>query len=502
MAGFYGKLPVLGDFVSRGLSREFINNWDDWLQSALASSQEALGERWLEHYLTAPIWHFAFSPGICGSQGWVGILMSSVDRVGRYFPLTIALPVDDIQNLSLISIETDHWFSEMEFIALEALEKELKIEKIEELIANVNHDCWMQNTARVIGASGHPGDSALRQAFLVQFQNTEVSAHDRLQGLSHYLINHCFSGYSLWQTGGGETVNPSLMISQGLPPVHAYSGLLTEQMPDRGWNLQKAKYQSPVNRSQSIEQQDPVEINLPVNIDHATWHSQSAIDCGKRRQINEDALLDMPEQGIWVVADGMGGHQAGDVASAMIVKAIAQLHTGEELEQSVEQVKHCLYQVNEQLRQLAAHQYHNQIIGSTVVVLIAGKERFACLWAGDSRLYRLRNNQLQQLTEDHSESNLHPMDITDASLHSLKSNNVITRAVGAFEELELDCEYIDFQPGDRFLLCSDGVDKELSPYEIEQILKKDHQQHADALMKEVLDRQARDNVSIIVVEIF
>jgi type VI secretion system protein ImpM len=88
--GFYGKLPSEGDFVTRRLPWEFTSAWDDWLQQGMHASRASLGERWLELYLSAPIWRFQLAPGVCGPLGWRGVFFASVDRVGRYFPLTLA----------------------------------------------------------------------------------------------------------------------------------------------------------------------------------------------------------------------------------------------------------------------------------------------------------------------------------------------------------------------------------------------------------------------------
>ena len=92
--GFYGKLPMVGDFVSRRLPNDFISSWDSWLQSAIAASREELGDDWLKNYLTSPIWRFLLSPGLCGNQAVAGIMMPSVDRVGRYYPLTVAVQIN------------------------------------------------------------------------------------------------------------------------------------------------------------------------------------------------------------------------------------------------------------------------------------------------------------------------------------------------------------------------------------------------------------------------
>ena len=114
--GFYGKIPTNGDFVSRHLPRTFVDPWDQWLQESIATSREQLTEQWLDRYLTGPIWNFALSKRVCGDKNWVGLVMPSVDRVGRYFPLTLAVPVED--SCSLISIADNEapWFSQVEQI--------------------------------------------------------------------------------------------------------------------------------------------------------------------------------------------------------------------------------------------------------------------------------------------------------------------------------------------------------------------------------------------------
>jgi len=130
-----------------------------------------------------------------------------------------------------------------------------------------------------------------------------------------------------------------------------------------------------------------------------------------------------------------------------------------------------------------------------VVSLVCNSQQCAFLWAGDSRLYRLRNNRLQQLTRDHSADN----DI-DSSNWSVKSSNIITRAVGATDCLQLDIEILDVFDKDIFLLCSDGLDKEMSFNAIEHIMQTEVPQDiANALINETLARGARDNVTVIVV---
>lgn len=124
--GFYGKLPSEGDFVTRRLPWEFTSVWDDWLQQGLQASRDALGARWLELYLSAPIWRFQVAPGVCGPLGWRGLFFASVDRVGRYFPLTLAFPDAGATALAALSGEPEAWLA-IEDAALAGLTPTLPI---------------------------------------------------------------------------------------------------------------------------------------------------------------------------------------------------------------------------------------------------------------------------------------------------------------------------------------------------------------------------------------
>jgi type VI secretion system protein ImpM len=277
--------------------------------------------------------------------------------------------------------------------------------------------------------------------------------------LNACLLDSFLSGYSLWGTSGSEHVQSTLSVYEGLPPAHSFSAFL----------------------------------NSMVTNNKADWSSWSATDTGKRRQCNEDALLARPESCLWVVADGMGGHKAGDVASQLIVDSLNRLTLEASLEARIDTVKQCLQQVNSELRQFAHQQHAGHIVGSTVVALVCKDQRGAVLWAGDSRLYRLRQQTLEQLTQDHSTASTLPVS-------AVKLHNTINKAVGAADTLELDCELIDVMQGDLFLLCSDGLDKEISFAGIEQIMNTcEPQDIANTLIAKALEQGARDNVSVVVV---
>ncbi len=121
-AGWYGKIPSLGDFTSRHLPSHFIDIWDHWLQHAIAASRAQLGARWLDLYLTGPIWRFIVMPGICSDDMWTGILMPSVDKVGRYFPLTIAMQIRPEPGMLLTAFSAQTWYEDLEQLALASLD--------------------------------------------------------------------------------------------------------------------------------------------------------------------------------------------------------------------------------------------------------------------------------------------------------------------------------------------------------------------------------------------
>lgn len=233
------------------------------------------------------------------------------------------------------------------------------------------------------------------------------------------------------------------------------------------------------------------------------WTSASLSHVGLVRAINEDAYLDQPERGLWAIADGMGGHAFGDVASRMVVEALNKVPQPNSLVKFVTDTRDRLQIVNRQLRAKAAT--HNvQIIGTTVVVLLAWDSYCGYLWAGDSRIYLYRNGILTQLTRDHSRVEELKSLGSRASedLINPPSRNMITRAVGAAGTLDLDNETMEVNDGDMFLLCSDGLSNEVSEQEMRSALAPGScRQASDALIDMALKRGGRDNISAVVVRV-
>jgi serine/threonine protein phosphatase PrpC len=235
----------------------------------------------------------------------------------------------------------------------------------------------------------------------------------------------------------------------------------------------------------------------------AKWQSYGMSVVGLKRKLNEDAILQRSDVGLWAVADGMGGHSAGDVASQALVAALAKIRPFEDLEYYSEQVASNLQAVNRQLQHMANERGNGNIIGCTVVVLLIAGEQFRYLWAGDSRLYRYRQGELEQLTLDHSlynEAISQGLLPTDGSIEEGRGN-IITRAVGADSQLQLDFGQGQVLPGDLFVLSSDGLDKELSRADIADFCNSASVEDITRnLIREAENRGGRDNISVIVVK--
>ncbi len=233
------------------------------------------------------------------------------------------------------------------------------------------------------------------------------------------------------------------------------------------------------------------------------WSSASRTDVGAVRKLNEDSLLDLPELGLWLVADGMGGHAAGDFASGAIVSALAGIPQPGSLGTLVGEVRRRLQTVNRQLSE-EARTRREQIIGSTVVVLLVFGNHGVVIWAGDSRAYLYRRGELIQLTRDHSqvEQLLQLGMLTPDQVEGHPSANVITRAIGVADHLELDSEMFTLAEDDAYLVCSDGLYRELDEDSMKACLALgDCQRACDALVEGALARRARDNVSVVVVRV-
>lgn len=227
------------------------------------------------------------------------------------------------------------------------------------------------------------------------------------------------------------------------------------------------------------------------------WTSAARTDVGRVRSRNEDACLAQPQRGLWAVADGMGGHAFGDVASRTVIDALDRLPPPTGLAGFIDAARAALAQVNGALR-AEARTRHVPVMGSTVVVLLACGIEAACLWAGDSRIYLYRHGRLQQLTRDHSQAAALQARGIDAASAAVAAN-MITRAVGASDTLEVDVTTLAIHDGDVFLLCSDGLSNPVPEPDIRDALAGgDCADAARTLVDQALANGGRDNVTVVI----
>lgn len=232
---------------------------------------------------------------------------------------------------------------------------------------------------------------------------------------------------------------------------------------------------------------------------HRAWNSTAKSHPGSVRPENEDAFLNEPGKALWCVADGMGGHDKGDVASQLIVDKLSML-VSSSVSLSIESITQCVEDANSEI--LSLSQRLGGKVGSTVVILWIYEHTAHVLWAGDSRVYRFSNNKLSRVTADHNQAEellFHGL-ISPEKARTHPGTRLITRAVGISSSFTLEHTSFEWKPSDRFILCSDGLNGALEDHVIESLLSKyESLEVCESLLNCALDSWARDNVTVIAI---
>ncbi len=481
--GFFGKLPTHGDFLRRRASDAFIGAWDVWLQECLAASRSALGGRWLDVYLTSPAWRFVCAAGACGSEPVAGVIVPSVDRVGRYFPLTIVATLP--QGVSPVGLATaaGAFFDNAERLAVDTLAaEEVDFEGFDAGVLSLAGDlgAMMDPPPLTIdpAAAGVLGDgSGGRWHLPIGSPGDLASVFNQLLAAR---LSALYDPLTLWWTDGSAVVESSALILKGLPPPQAFASLLDAAWADRQWR----------STSVRIEGAPLVDEALLGDTISLRYRSAAASDAGRARPINQDSFLERTDVGLWAVADGLGGHSDGEIASRMVCDALADFVPGGGFDDMIDTACQRVAAVNDHLWRGATSILNPVQRGSTVVALVIRSTRCAVFWAGDSRAYRWRHGRLQQLTQDHS-----------APATEGEPPTAITRAVGSEPTLTLDQYRDSVQTGDRYLLCSDGLTRVLSDEAIGGWMgHPDIHRAVDGLLQATLAAGAPDNVTALIVE--
>ena len=486
--GFYGKLPSHGDFLRRRVSDAFVSAWDRWLQEGMAATRAALGDRWLEVYLTSPVWRFACAAGACGPQPVVGVMAPSVDRVGRYFPMTIVAGRPQGTGVFEAS-DAGHFFDGAERLIIRTLEADtVNFEEFDER-ARALADCFeaagdqgrlvLEPLAADVLATDPP------DVFRAPLESPDGLGRT-LEQLAARRLELLYGPLFIFWTEGSSLIDASCLVSKGLPDPGRFVAMLDGQWSRRRW----------MNVPARLDADGTVDDGTISMSGLCQFRSAAASHPGKVREKNQDAFLDRPEVGVWAVADGLGGHNEGEVASRMVCDALADWAPDFNFDRTIDDASRRIGEVNAHLFRRAASSPRGGPIATTVVALLTRACESAVVWAGDSRAYLLRGGVLDRLTRDHSVAE------ADGPGRDPESN-VVTRALGAEAGIRLDVARFPVLPGDRFLLCSDGVSRVVPDAEIGKALGgKDIRSAVDGLINAALAAGGPDNVTALVVEAY
>jgi protein phosphatase len=223
---------------------------------------------------------------------------------------------------------------------------------------------------------------------------------------------------------------------------------------------------------------------------------------GRVRQHNEDKYLVLPDSGVWAVADGMGGHEAGSLASATVADALRSIGSPASAPDLLARLEDRILRANRRLKEIARERGGNAVVGSTIAALLVFDRHYAVVWSGDSRLYRIRGGQIEQLSRDHTEA----QELVDKGVlradeaKTWPRRNIVTRALGVHDVPELDIDHGVLEHGDVFVICSDGLTAHVSDGEIlDAVARAEPQAACDALVALALDRGGTDNVTVVVI---
>ena len=230
--GLFGKVPQQADFISYHLESGFTEHWHAWLQSCISVSREQLGDHWMDYYLTSPIWHFALSPGICSHSAITGVLIPSMDEVGRYFPLTLAhIGPHRLWDAYLNGKE---WYHEAENIVLSSLDEQTGFTALIEKLESLEVPSFLGLPAYQTKAS----NSGIDKSYVIPIA-TDSDPNEAVLGLLDKTYQRTLGSYSLWWTNGSSDIDPCLLVSTDLPGSGQFAAMLDGDWKQWGWTSEQ-----------------------------------------------------------------------------------------------------------------------------------------------------------------------------------------------------------------------------------------------------------------------
>ncbi|NSX53726.1 type VI secretion system-associated protein TagF [Parasulfitobacter algicola] len=405
-SGYFGKIPTHGDFVSNYMDRSFITRLDDWLQACIRESQSQLEDGWLDAYLVSPVWRIAFPAKVWGPLPVLAVMMPSVDRVGRYFPLvlTTTLPQPKITAKRLRS--ADYWFNQAERLVLSTLEQDFSLPAFDAAAQQLSPP----STYKIIDDQPYePGEDPL-----------SVS----------------------WWTK--DTIRRPI-ITPGLPKPEEFKKFLArpaEQKP------LVAEVKAPVAEDTPVETNPDQPASVSLDLAYGASSTRGAMS-----RINADGWYVSDNKQLSMVVGGQGDMPINASVAKTINDMMATVDKSFSMNELVAETQELLRRSHDLLR--SQNLPNRPSPASSVAVLLIQEQRYSLLWAGDVRAYLLRDGELHRLSRDHSDT---------------KMPVVLTRSIGGANKFELDSAIGHVRDGDKFLLCSAGVHKALTENDIRETL--------------------------------
>ena len=237
--GFYGKLPSHGDFLRRRVPDAFVERWDAWLQQSMSESRSALGERWLEVYLTSPVWRFVFAAGACGPAPVIGLMAPSVDRVGRHFPLTIVAELPEDVDCAAAATYASAFFESAERLVVDTLAaEEVDFDRFDERVVGLGVDLAALSVPTEVvldAAAGAIVNGAAPNCWQVPI-GVSGNLAPMFGQLVSFRLSSVYDPLVMWWTQGSSVVEPSCLFVAGLPPPSAFSAFLDGAWGQHGWS--------------------------------------------------------------------------------------------------------------------------------------------------------------------------------------------------------------------------------------------------------------------------
>ncbi|WP_117190288.1 type VI secretion system-associated protein TagF [Rhizobium terrae] len=438
--GFFGKLPTHGDFVSTGMGSGLQSEFDIWLQAGLQAVQQQFGTDWERHFRAMFSWRFIIERGLWGPATIAGVLVPSLDRVGRSFPLVVATQLPAFTDHPRLLYLDETWFTAAEAIAETSARRDFDIEQFTASLKRLR---------------------TLRPADLAENDGRRRSLPTQT---------------TLWWRIDPETRQAKGFRTTGAPQPDDFRRLvfedtLTPSTPPKSPPAEKPR---PAKQAPSL-----VDEPGSVFLDHAY-----ATHPGTRVRLNADALLISKRPRLFAIADGVGDDNGAVEAGRIAVHTLSEAACHETIEALVQDVKGKLGKAHGLLQ--SAHLSSGREPPSASIVVLAELDgRFALLWAGDARCYLIRHGMMRCLTRDHVEIGI---------------RRALSRGIGTRGQLILEVLFDHLQPDDRLLLCSASLPRALSERSIaETLISEEIEKTADILVQEALIANCRENLSAIAV---